>query len=93
MASDRALDGNAVGGLLGEVFVHEITAAASRCDGCGAIEQLGASRAYLDAPGTVLRCLHCEGVLLRLVHDGDRWWIDLRGLRWLQFGPSPDDPA
>ncbi len=80
------LDGNAVAGLLGEVFVPELTAAATRCDGCGAVEALGALRAYVEAPGTVLRCLHCESVVLRIVHDGRRTWVDVRGLRWLQFG-------
>ena len=82
---DFALDGNAVAGLLSEIFVPELTAAAARCDGCGAIEAVGALRAYVDAPGTVLRCLHCESVLLRVVSDGARLWIDLRGLRWLQL--------
>jgi hypothetical protein len=85
MRADNVLDGNAVAGLLSEVFVSEVTAAATRCDGCGAIEALGALRAYVDAPGTVLRCIHCESVLLRFVHDGDRCWLDLRGLRWLQL--------
>ena len=85
MRADNVLDGNAVAGLLSEVFVSEVTAAATRCDGCGAIEALGALRAYVDAPGTVLRCIHCESVVLRFVQDGDRYWLDLRGLRWLQL--------
>lgn len=80
------LDGNAVAGLLGDVFVPEVTAAATRCDACGAVEALGALRAYVDAPGTVLRCPHCESVVLRIVRDGNRMWLDVRGLRWLQFG-------
>ena len=87
---DLGLDGNAVAGLLSEIFVLEVTAAAGRCDGCGAVEPLGAVRAYVDAPGTVLRCLHCDGVLLRVVRDGNRCWLDLRGLRWLQFEPGGD---
>ena len=85
MRGDLALDGNAVAGLLSEVFVPEVTAAGARCDGCGAIEAVGALRAYVDGPGAVLRCVHCEGVLLRIVRDGNRCWIDLRGLQWLQF--------
>ena len=82
---DLALDGNAAAGLLGEVFVGEATAAAARCDGCGAIEAVGGLRAYMTGPGTVLRCVHCEAVVLRVVRDGDRCWIDLRGLRWLEL--------
>lgn len=88
MPSDLTLDGNAVAGLLSEIFVLEVTAAGACCEGCGAVEAVGALRAYVDAPGTVLRCRHCESLLLRVVRDGNRCWLDLRGLRWLQFGTS-----
>lgn len=80
-----AVDGNAVAGLLSEVFLPEVTTATTRCDGCGTVEVVGALRAYVDAPGTVLRCLRCESVLLRVARDGDRLWVDLRGLSWVQF--------
>lgn len=86
MDTDAALDGNAVGGLLAEIFVAEITVVGTRCQACGATEPIGALRAYVDAPGTVLRCLHCEQVVLRVVRDGRRCWLDARGLSWLQFG-------
>jgi hypothetical protein len=89
MDADLVLDGNAVAGLLGEVFAGEITTAAGRCDGCGAVEALGALRAFVQAPGAVLRCLHCERVLLRVVRDDDRCWLDVRGLRWLQLRLPP----
>ncbi len=85
MNRDLVLDGNAAGGVLAEVFVGEVTAAAARCDGCGGVEPVGALRAYVHAPGVVLRCPHCEAVLVRVVRAGDRCWIDLRGLRWLQL--------
>ena len=90
MDIDLTLDGNAVGGLFADVFVAEITAAATRCDGCGAVEAVGALRAYVGGPGTVLRCLHCESVVMRIVRDGDRCWLDLRGLRWLQLSAGDD---
>ena len=85
MDDDRTLDGNAVAGLLGEVFVGEITAAATKCDGCGGTSAVGALLAYVHAPGAVLRCAHCAAVMLRVVRDGDRCWLDLRGVRWLQL--------
>ena len=88
MQEELALDGNAVGGLLGELFVPEITSAAARCDGCGAVEAFGALRAYVNAPGVVIRCLHCQQVVLRVVQDGHRVWLDVRGASWLQFGPA-----
>ena len=78
------LDGNAVAGLLGEVFTAEVTTARGTCDGCGAVGPVGAARVY-KAAGFVLRCPHCESVLLKLVTDGSRAWIDLRGLRTLEL--------
>ena len=89
MDVDRTLDGNVAGGVLSEIFVAELTSALARCEGCGATDTLGAVRAFVGGPGTVLRCVTCEGVLLRVVRDGDRCWIDLRGLRWLRFELAP----
>jgi len=39
--SDLRLDGNAIGGLLNELFGAELTAAPCVCGGCGAREELG----------------------------------------------------
>jgi Zn finger protein HypA/HybF involved in hydrogenase expression len=77
------LDGNAAAGLLQEVFALEITTAVGTCDGCGAIDAVGAVHVYQSA-GTVLRCPHCESVLMKIVSSGERTWLDLRGLRTLQ---------
>ena len=37
------------------------------------------------APGVVARCPTCEQVLMRLVRDPGRAWLDLRGLSYLQL--------
>jgi hypothetical protein len=86
------LDGNAVAGLLAEVFAAEVTTARGTCAGCGATDQIGAVRVY-KAAGYVLRCPHCEAVLAKLVTDGSRVWLDLRGLRALELASSPEDVA
>ena len=78
------LDGNAVAGLLQEVFAAEVTTAIGTCAGCGAVEAVGAVHVY-NAAGTVLRCPHCEAVLMKLVTDGARIWIDVRGVRTLEL--------
>ena len=57
------LDGNSAAGLLQEVFPFEMSTTSSRCQGCGAIEPLGALMNYAGA-GQVLRCPHCESVLM-----------------------------
>jgi hypothetical protein len=33
----------------------------------------------------VLRCPGCGQVMLRVAHGGGRWWLDLRGMAWLQL--------
>jgi hypothetical protein len=42
-------------------------------------------RAYVRAPGIVLRCPSCDGVQLRLVQSTERAWLDLRGIEVLQI--------
>jgi ribosomal protein S27E len=82
---ELTLDGNAVAGLLLEVFGAEMTTARGVCAGCGADDQIGAVLVY-RAAGYVLRCPQCGAVLAKLVSDGSRAWIDLRGLRSLELG-------
>jgi hypothetical protein len=86
---DLRLDGNAVAGLLGEIFVYEMTSVRSTCDSCGAVGEVGALHAYVQAPGTVVRCPRCEAVLMRLVRSQDRLWLEMRGVRSLEFRPEP----
>jgi Zn finger protein HypA/HybF involved in hydrogenase expression len=81
---ELTLDGNAVAGLLAEVFAAELTTARGTCDHCGAAEPVGAVRVY-RAAGFVLRCPHCGSVLAKVVSDGARTWIDLRGTRTLEL--------
>jgi Zn finger protein HypA/HybF involved in hydrogenase expression len=78
------LDGNSAAGLLQEVFPFEMTTARLRCQGCGAIGPLGALMNYVGA-GQVLRCPHCESVVLRIVHSDGRYWLDLRGAGYLEL--------
>jgi Family of unknown function (DUF6510) len=78
------LDGNAAAGALRDVFATEITTAIGTCGGCGATDMVGAVHVYVSA-GIVLRCPHCDAVLLRLVQHEERVWLDLTGLRSLQL--------
>jgi Family of unknown function (DUF6510) len=85
MSTDSHLDGNAAAGLLREVFAVDVTAAQGQCVGCGTIAAMAEARLFADAPGLVLRCAGCGGVLLRMVSGGGRHWLDVRGLAYLQF--------
>lgn len=79
------LDGNAVGGLLHDVFGREMTVAQGQCASCGAVAAMGAQHLYMypRAPGAVLRCLKCQSVLMVLVHGGGRFRFGLPGLAWV----------
>jgi hypothetical protein len=77
------LDGNAVAGLLQEVFAVEMTTVVGTCAGCGAAEAVGAVRVFRGA-GVVLRCPHCDNALVKIVRDDARLWISFPGVRALQ---------
>jgi Zn finger protein HypA/HybF involved in hydrogenase expression len=84
-SSDLMLDGNAIGGLLGEVFVVETTAVVSTCASCGAVREIGALHVYAQGPGTVVRCPSCQAVVLRVAKGEGRLWLDLRGAASLEL--------
>jgi len=83
-----ALDGNAIAGLLHEVFGAEMTTATVTCATCGARGQLAECVVYLRAPGTVVRCRACTSVQIVVVKVRDRNCVDLRGLAALA-APAP----
>ena len=80
----RMLDGNAVAGLLQEIFAVEMTTAIGTCNGCGASEPIGAVRVFLGA-GAVLRCPHCDNALVKIVRSDERVWMSLPGVRSLEL--------
>jgi len=82
---ETSLDGNAVAGALGDLFAFDITVAVSTCAICGDCRPVAQLRAYLDAPGIVLRCASCGAAQLRFVRTGDRAWLDLRGMQVLEI--------
>jgi hypothetical protein len=77
------LDGNAVAGLLQEVFAVEMTTALASCGHCGAASAVGALHVYPGA-GTVLRCAHCEKALVTIVRADKRVSIGFLGIGTLQ---------
>ena len=83
--SEMKVDGNAIGGLLREIFAMEMTNAVGTCASCGADNEVGRVHVYMHAPGTVVRCPSCEQVLMRIVRGGGRYWVDLTGTRCLEF--------
>jgi len=78
------LDGNAVAGLLHEVFGTEMTVATGTCGSCGASGQIGAVHVFRSA-GVVLRCSWCGNVLAKIVRQEMQACVDLSGLSGLAY--------
>jgi hypothetical protein len=74
------LDGNAIGGLLIEVFGTEMTAAVAVCGSCGAAGPVAELAVYLAELGTVVRCRACDAVLMVFVQVRGTYCADLTGL-------------
>jgi hypothetical protein len=53
------------------------------------VEPIGAEYAYLQAPGMVLRCCHCEQVLLVVTRANGTYLLSFRGVRWLELPGEP----
>jgi len=84
-----AVDGNAIGGLLIDVFGAEMTAASSTCGTCGATRPVAELVIYRQAPGTVVRCRTCGSILMVFVKAHGVTGVDLSGLASLsQPGPA-----
>ena len=88
--SNRWTDGNALAGPLQDVLRVEVTTAIGRCGNCGRTGPMAEVRVFDRAPGVVARCPVCDQVLVRLVRDRGRAWLDLRGLTYLQL-PVPEE--
>jgi len=82
---ESRLDGNVVGGILGEVFPFEMTSVLTTCAGCGFTDPIGAFAAYVHGMGTVVRCPSCDTAVIRLSRVRGRYWMDMRGTRILRI--------
>jgi hypothetical protein len=74
------LDGNAIGGLLHEIFGVEMTTAVEICGHCGNAALVAETAVYLRGPGAVMRCPTCTRVLMVVVRRHDMHCVDLLGL-------------
>ena len=85
---EMRLDGNAAGGILRDVFTHEMTAALATCVGCGSSGPVGALLEYGQGMGTVLRCPGCDAPVLRIVRTPGFIRLDASGALLLTIPES-----
>lgn len=79
------LDGNALAGPLADIFRVDMTTASGECAGCGDQSMLAETMVYADAPGLVVRCRACGGVLMTVVQSPTDTRVDLSGIRLLRL--------
>jgi hypothetical protein len=84
-ATDLVLDGNAVAGLLEDVFAVEMTASRTECAHCGREGDMGSLLAFTHAPGVVLRCPGCEQIMLRITVTPEAVYLDARGTSYVRL--------
>lgn len=77
---EAAVDSNAIGGLLLEVFGAEMTTAVGTCGSCGAVSQVAELAVYRPGLGTLVRCRACDAVLMAFVTIRGVTCVDLLGL-------------
>jgi len=80
------LDGNAIGGLLNEIFSTEMTTSLAQCNHCGVRGELGSLRAFMHGSDAVLRCPVCDSIVMRVVQSPESNYMDLRGATFLRIG-------
>jgi hypothetical protein len=85
LSESLVLDGNAVAGLLDEVFGVDMTASPTVCVSCGRAGDLATLLAFTQSPGVVLRCPACESVVLRIVQTPHAVYLDARGAQYLRL--------
>jgi hypothetical protein len=79
-----ALDGNAIGGLLLEIFGSDMTSAEATCAACGAVGPVAETTVYLRGPGTVVRCSRCTSVLMVVARVRGLNCVELSGVAALE---------
>lgn len=80
----EALDGNAIAGLLHDVFGAEMTTASGVCAHCGTRGILAECEVYLGGPGAVVRCRSCRGLLMVVVEIREVRCVDATGFARLE---------
>ena len=89
---EMRLDGNAAGGVLRQVYARDVTGALATCARCHAQGPVGTLLEYGHGMGVVLRCPHCDALMLRVVQA--RGWVrvDATGIGLLMI-PEESPPS
>lgn len=89
MTQPTHVDGNAVGGLLQDLFGVDMTDRRGRCGQCGTVSRLATLIVYRHAPGDVLRCPNCGTVVMVAVATPTGTRVSFGSLSWIEIETSP----
>jgi uncharacterized Zn finger protein len=76
----ETLDGNALGGLLQEVFGEDMTAVMTTCASCGAVAAVAQTVVYPRLQGAIARCRTCGALLIAITQVHGVKCADMRGI-------------
>ncbi|GAA1560130.1 hypothetical protein GCM10009789_11770 [Kribbella sancticallisti] len=74
------VDGNAMAGLMHDLFARDMTTVGYKCGSCGRTGVLAEMMVYMSGPGTVARCRDCDAILVMLTERRGMYCIDTPGL-------------
>jgi hypothetical protein len=76
----QTLDGNAIAGVLHEIFGEEMTAVTATCGSCGYTAPVANTMVYPRLPGEVVRCRNCTALLMVITRIRGVNCVDLSGI-------------
>jgi hypothetical protein len=76
----ESLDGNALAGLLQDVFGEDMTAVMATCASCGATAAVAQTVVYPRLPGAIARCRSCGALLIAITQVRGVKCADLMGI-------------
>jgi hypothetical protein len=79
------LDGNAIAGVMHDLFARDMTTMGYRCTTCGRTGVVAEMAVYMSGPGTVARCRTCDTILLMLSERCEMYCIDMSGMAQAAF--------
>lgn len=84
-ADHERLDGNALAGLLGELFVGDVTDVRGECGHCGAAACLAEAVVELSPTSAIALCRSCTRTLFTVVMENGHRVLEVGSVRSLAF--------
>ena len=79
MTKVQPVDGNAIAGLMHDLFARDMTMMGYKCPGCGRMGVMAEMSVFMAGPGVVARCRDCDTILLMLSERRGMYCIDMPG--------------